>query len=115
MVIHTACSAQRETDTGEATKQVLGHWDHVQVVAADHGSECCGFGGTFSVRFPDISNAMVTDKVDALLATQTERIVSSDCACLLNINGKLSHLGAKKQGEHIATLVRDIVLGDRHD
>ena len=115
VVVHTGCSAQRETNTGASTRQVLGYWDHVQVVEADHGTECCGFGGTFSVRFPEISNAMVTDKVDALLATQSERIVSSDCACLLNINGKLARSGADKQGEHIATLVRDIVLGDCHD
>jgi L-lactate dehydrogenase complex protein LldE len=115
VVVHTACSAQRETNTRTATESVLGHWEQVQVVTADHATECCGFGGTFSVRYPDISNAMVTDKCDALLATQAERIVSSDCACLMNINGKLAKRQDALQGEHIATLVRDIVLGDRHD
>ncbi len=112
LVVHTACSAQRETQTQAATKQVLGYWDHVTVKTADHATECCGFGGTFSVRFPDISGAMVADKCAALVGSDAERLVSSDCACLLNINGRLAKDKSPLTGEHIATVIRSIVLGD---
>lgn len=112
VVVHTACSAQRETATGKATLQVLGYWDHVSVKEADHGTECCGFGGTFSVRYPKISGAMVADKCAALVDTGADRLVSSDCACLLNINGRLAKDGRPMVGAHIASLVRSIVLGE---
>jgi L-lactate dehydrogenase complex protein LldE len=54
----------------------------VNVVEQARIEECCGFGGTFSIRFPDISEAIVSDKVDSLRATGTSRVVSADCGCL---------------------------------
>ena len=73
----------------------------------DHESECCGFGGSFSVRMPDISGAMVQDKTAALKGSGAAEVVSADCGCLLNINGKLAcndcgseRVGAQTERKH---------------
>ncbi len=92
----------------------------VPVARQEHEAECCGFGGTFSVRHPEISAAMVSDKVNALKATGAERVVSADCGCLMNI---LGHAAWKDQqegrsqpslpGEHIASFLRKRTGGAR--
>src|SRR5574343_470177 len=78
----------------------------------DHESECCGFGGTFSVKQPEISGAMVEDKVKALKATGAERVVSADCGCLMNILGhakwqdeQAGRSTPSLPGEHIASFL----------
>jgi len=106
VVVHTACSAQRETDTQSSTQKILQYWPHVEQKIADHGTECCGFGGSFSVRFPNISGKMVDDKCQALEATKAEELISSDCACMMNINGRLAKRDAKLKGQHIASFIR---------
>ncbi len=68
-------------------RALLGQLTHVERVEHDHESECCGFGGTFSVRMPDISGAMVADKTQSLFASGAKQVVSADCGCLMNING----------------------------
>jgi L-lactate dehydrogenase complex protein LldE len=93
-------------------KQLLTGLKNVRIAQQDHESECCGFGGTFSVKQPEISAAMVEDKVKSLKATGAERVVSADCGCLMNI---LGHAAWKDQqegrakpslpGEHIATFL----------
>ena len=87
VVLHTSCSARREMGVHLTGRQLLGGLDKVKVAQQDHESECCGFGGTFSVKQPEISGAMVEDKVKALKATGAERVVSADCGCLMNILG----------------------------
>lgn len=105
IVIHTSCSARNETNTLKSTGEVLQHWPGTEVAQADHGEECCGFGGTFSVRFPAISAAMADDKCQALEDTGADRLISADCACLLNINGRLAKRGSALRGEHIASFL----------
>ena len=72
VAVHTSCAARREMNVH------------------DHESECCGFGGTFSVKQADISGAMVTDKVAALKETGATEIISADCGCMMNIGGKIA-------------------------
>lgn len=112
VVLHTSCSARREMNVHLTGRQLLGNLDKVKVAQQDHESECCGFGGTFSLKQPEISGAMVEDKVKALKATGAERVVSADCGCLMNI---LGHAAWKDQqegkskptlpGEHIASFL----------
>ena len=78
----------------------------------DHESECCGFGGTFSVKQPEISVAMVEDKVRALQATGASEVVSADCGCLMNILGHAAwkdrqegRRSASLPGEHMASFL----------
>ena len=104
-VLHTSCSGRREMNTHLSSRALLSQLKGVETVMQSHESECCGFGGTFSVRHPDISAAMASDKVDALLETGAKALVSADCGCLSNLNGTLQKRGASLKGEHIATFL----------
>ena len=112
VVLHTSCSARREMGVHLTGKKLLGDLAHVNIARQDHEAECCGFGGTFSIKQPEISGAMVEDKVKSLKATGAERVVSADCGCLMNILGhaawKDDQEGRKTPtlpGEHIASFL----------
>jgi len=112
VVLHTSCSARREMGVHLTGRALLGQLGNVTVVQQDHEAECCGFGGTFSVRHPEISGAMVEDKVKSLKATGAERVVSADCGCLLNILGHAAWKDKQEgratpalPGEHIASFL----------
>ncbi|MCK6392038.1 MAG: (Fe-S)-binding protein, partial [Azonexus sp.] len=112
VVLHTSCSARREMGVHLTGRQLLGNLRNVTVAQQDHESECCGFGGTFSVKQPEISGAMVEDKVKALKATGAQRVVSADCGCLMNILGHAAWKDAQEgraqpslPGEHIASFL----------
>lgn len=106
VAVHTSCSARREMNVHTSSWALVDKLSQVERVLHDHESECCGFGGTFSVKHPDISGAMVSDKVEALGNTQATEIISADCGCLLNIGGKIAkdapHMPKPK---HIATFL----------
>lgn len=104
-VLHTSCSGRREMNTHLSSRALLSQLNGVEMLTQSHESECCGFGGTFSVRHPDISAAMASDKVDALLETGAQALISADCGCLSNLNGTLAKRGAGLQGEHIASFL----------
>ena len=86
--------------------QLIDGMENVERIVHDHESECCGFGGTFSVKQPDISGAMVADKVASLKATEAVEIVSADAGCMMNIGGKIAkdEPGMPKP-KHIATFL----------
>jgi L-lactate dehydrogenase complex protein LldE len=104
-VLHTSCSARREMGTHHSARALLGQCAGVDTAMQEHESECCGFGGTFSVRHPHIAAAMAADKADALEATGAQTLISADAGCLLNINGTLEKRGSALRGEHIATFL----------
>lgn len=104
-VLHTSCSGRREMGTHLTSRALLGQLGGVELTNQDHESECCGFGGTFAVRHPDISAAMAGDKADALEATGASVVVSADGGCLTNINGTLEKRGSRLRGQHIATFL----------
>jgi L-lactate dehydrogenase complex protein LldE len=112
VVLHTSCSARREMNVHLTGRKLLDGLGKVKIAQQDHEAECCGFGGTFSIKHPEISGAMVKDKVDALKATGAERVVSADCGCLMNILGHAAwrdrQAGLKPPslpGEHIASFL----------
>lgn len=112
VALHTSCHARREMGSHETSAALLASLDKLNVVEQARIEECCGFGGTFAVRYPDISEAIVSDKVESLRATGAERVVSADCGCLFNITGraaKLDELAGRSTpslpGEHIASLL----------
>lgn len=106
VALHTACSARREMGTLECGQELLRRLPGVELVVHAHESECCGFGGTFSVKHPEISAAMTSDKLDAIRATECDALVSADCGCLLSMNLMLKKQQDVMRGEHIASLIR---------
>ncbi|MDR6232538.1 (Fe-S)-binding protein [Pseudomonas oryzihabitans] len=105
VALHTSCSARREMQTHLHGRALLGQLKAVERVDHDHESECCGFGGTFSVRMPDISGAMVADKTRALQDSGAAQLITADCGCLMNINGALEKQRAALRGEHLASFL----------
>ena len=99
---HPSCHSMREMGVVNEPKTLLRQLTNVTLVENPRERECCGFGGTFAVRQPDVSNAMVTDKVASIEATGAVEVVSGDCGCLMNINGAAEKSGAKVKGRHIA-------------
>lgn len=112
LCLHTSCSARRETDALHSSRALLSALPGVELAAQDHEAECCGFGGTFSVKHPEIAAAMAGDKADAIAATGCASFVSADCGCLLNLNTTLEKRGSCLRGRHIASLLRERLCGD---
>ncbi len=112
VALHTSCHARREMGSHETSVALLGSLAQVKPVQQARIEECCGFGGTFAMRFPDISEAIVNDKVAAIRDSGASRVVSADCGCLLNITGRAAkqdelagHSGETLPGEHIASFL----------
>jgi len=66
---------------------------------------CCAFGGTFCVKYPEISDKMVTDKAADIVATGADTLLCGDMGCLLNMAGKLSRLGTSLRVRHVAEIL----------
>jgi L-lactate dehydrogenase complex protein LldE len=66
---------------------------------------CCGFGGTFAVNYPEISTAMVDEKIENILATGAETVTGCDVSCLMNIKGRLSRRGEGVKVVHISEIL----------
>jgi L-lactate dehydrogenase complex protein LldE len=105
VVLHTSCSARREMGVTDSHQALLAQLGQVETVEPERATECCGFGGTFSIKHPEVSAAMVEEKAGALFATGAERLVTGDCGCLMNISGHLQQRGDALAGEHIATFL----------
>lgn len=103
VALHTSCAARREMGVHITGNQLLSQLDNVELITHDYESECCGFGGTFSVKHGDISAAMVADKTKHLLNANVVQYVSADHGCMMNINGALEYQKQSLRGEHIAS------------
>ncbi len=99
---HSSCHGLREMGLDAEPKALLSQLANVSVSPLERERECCGFGGTFSVRYPDISSAMVDDKTADVERTGASVVLSADAACLLNIGGALEKKGASARPMHLA-------------
>jgi L-lactate dehydrogenase complex protein LldE len=107
VALHTSCTARREMGTHEHGRALLAQLPGVTVISQANEAECCGFGGTFSLKLPAISGAIAGDKADALTDCGAQSFVSADCGCLLNIKHTLQKRGAALQGKHLASFLRE--------
>lgn len=108
---HSSCSALREMGVIEYSKSLLRQLQNVELIELQRERECCGFGGTFSVKQPDISTAMVSDKVADIAQTGAARVLSGDCGCLMNIGGALEYRNLAIPAQHIAEFIRERTHG----
>ena len=102
---HDACHLLRELKVKEAPRELIRHVRDIEFVEMENSETCCGFGGTFSVKFPEISTAMAEDKASAIAQCGAEYVVANDSSCLMQIAGYLSrnHIPAKPL--HLAELL----------
>lgn len=99
---HSSCHAMREMGISSEPRELLTQLAHVELAPLERERECCGFGGTFSVRMPEISEAMVEDKAADVAKSGAQVLLSGDGACLLNIVGRLEAQGNRVPGRHVA-------------
>ncbi len=101
---HAACHL-RGLGIQSEPERLLRNVKSLQYVSLERSDECCGFGGSFSVRFPEISGAMVRDKVEFIEKSGAEVVVATDAGCLMNIAGCLRRRGSKVQAMHLAEIL----------
>ncbi len=102
---HSSCHAMREMGSVADAKALIGQLSNVELVPLTREEECCGFGGTFSVKQPAISAAMVEDKVNDIVGSGAATVLAGDCGCLLNINGAMAYRGLPIAGKHLAEFI----------
>jgi len=112
VAVHSSCSARRELGVADRIERLVDDLAQVTRVEQAHAAECCGFGGTFAVKQPEISAAMVADKCDALRDAAAETVVSQDCGCLMNIGGAFGKRGESVRTRHIAEFLWERTRGD---
>ena len=105
VAVHSSCSARRELGAADRIEHLVNAMSQVTTVEYNRKAECCGFGGTFAVKQPAISAAMVGDKCDALLESGADLVVSQDCGCLMNIAGAGELRGLPFAGQHLAEFI----------
>ena len=105
VAMHISCSARREMNVADDSLALLRKLKNVNVIEPERANECCGFGGTFAVKQPEISAAMAEDKCQAIERIGASKFVSQDCGCLMNLNGVMEKTERNIQGEHLASFI----------
>jgi L-lactate dehydrogenase complex protein LldE len=102
---HDACSGLRELHIKAQPRVLLSSLSRLSINELNESNVCCGFGGTFCVKYPDISNKMISDKVKTIQATNAEILLAGDLGCLMNIAGKLKREGSTIKVMHVAEVL----------
>ncbi|MFA6019368.1 MAG: (Fe-S)-binding protein [Rhodospirillales bacterium] len=108
---HDSCSGLRELGIKDEPRQLLAGVEGMQLKELAGAEECCGFGGTFCVKYPEISTKMVDDKLADIAATGATTVLAGDLGCLMNIAGRLKRQGSKVQARHVAEVLAGVVGG----
>ena len=102
---HDGCSGLRELGVKTQPRRLLASVDGLGLRELPGAEACCGFGGTFCIKYPDISDKMVSEKEADIVATGVEAVLAGDLGCLLNIAGKLHRRGRRVEVRHIAEVL----------
>jgi L-lactate dehydrogenase complex protein LldE len=105
---HDSCSGLRELGVRGQPRRLLASVTGLNLVELPDSDVCCGFGGTFAVKYGDISNAIVTDKTKAVVETGAPTLLAGDLGCLMNMAGKLSRQGHRVAVRHVAEILADM-------
>ena len=105
LTYHDSCHLLRGIGVEQQPRKLLRRIAGADFIEMRNSDYCCGFGGAFSIKYPDISNAMVTDKVQNIIDTGADAVVGCDMGCLMNIQGKLSRLGSPIKVMHLAQIL----------
>jgi len=102
---HDSCSGLRELGVKQQPRRLLASVAGLELREMTDPEVCCGFGGTFCVKYPDISVRMVSDKTKDIVATGAETVLAGDLGCLLNIAGRLQREGYRTHVRHVAEVL----------
>lgn len=104
---HDSCSALRELRIKQEPRQLLGSVEGLELRELKEPEVCCGFGGLFSVKYPEISERMADDKIADAQSTGAELITSADLGCLLHLAGRIARRDLPLRARHIAEILAD--------
>ena len=102
---HDSCAALRECRVKKGPRKLLSKVKGLELTELNDVETCCGFGGTFAVKFEAISVAMGEQKVENALATGADYLISTDHSCLMHLQGYIKHKGYKIQTMHLADVL----------
>ena len=102
---HDACHGLRDLGIKQQPRDLLGSVDKAELVELPDSEVCCGFGGTFSVKYPEISVEMVDRKIKSIEEADLRCVVSCDSSCLMQLGGRLSRNGSKVKAMHLAEIL----------
>jgi L-lactate dehydrogenase complex protein LldE len=105
VTFHDGCHGLRELGIQSAPRRLLAHVRGLELREMLPAEECCGFGGTFSVKFAELSGAMARTKIEAIIKTGANTVVSLDPSCLMQIQGVLSRSGSSIRTMHLAEVL----------
>ncbi len=108
---HDSCSGLRELGVRVQPRRLLGTVRGLALKEMRDADVCCGFGGTFCVKYPDISNAIVGKKAANVAATGADMLVAGDLGCLMNMAGKLQRDGKPIEVRHVAEVLAGMTAG----
>lgn len=108
---HDSCSSLREMGVREQPRRLLAEVEGLQLRDLAEAETCCGFGGTFCIKYPEISTRLVADKVADVLATGADTLLAGDLGCLLNITGRLRRQGSSIRVFHYAEVLTGMTDG----
>ena len=102
---HDSCSGLRELGIKAQPRRLLARVENLVMRPLEGEETCCGFGGTFCVKYPSISNAVVAEKASKIEATGADLLIGGDLGCLMNMAGKLHRRGARARVFHTAEIL----------
>ena len=112
---HEACHLRRELGVNTQPRALIESLPGVELVDMAQSEVCCGFGGTFSVKYPEISGAMLQDKIDFAAGSGADVITACDSSCLMHIGGGLEKQGVGVKPLHLASLIEEQLTGKASD
>ena len=105
---HDSCSGLREMGLKQQPRALLAEVAGLELREMADAEVCCGFGGTFCVKYPEISTRMVSDKAAHVAASGADTLLAGDLGCLLNMAGRLSREGSAVRVRHVAEVLADM-------
>ncbi|MCC5809715.1 MAG: (Fe-S)-binding protein [Ectothiorhodospiraceae bacterium] len=102
---HDSCSGLRELNIRQQPRTLLSAVKGLELVEMEERDTCCGFGGTFCIKYPEISERMVSNKVEAIRQTGAETLLAGDLGCLMNMAGRMQRLNVPVRAYHVAEVL----------
>jgi L-lactate dehydrogenase complex protein LldE len=102
---HPTCHSLRMLHVGDRPYRLLNNVRGIELVDLPRNDECCGFGGTFSIKNPDVSAAMLADKMESVIESGAEVLCAGDRSCLMHIGGGLERIRAGVRTLHLAEIL----------
>jgi L-lactate dehydrogenase complex protein LldE len=106
---HDSCSGLRELGVKAQPRKLLANVEGLSLKEMKDSEVCCGFGGTFCVKYPDISNKIVSEKTTHIKASGAETLLAGDLGCLMNMAGKLKREGSDMKVRHVAEVLAGMI------